>query len=186
MFFDCAPALVGVCKTANSYLEHIDVINDIKNLKLDWLVPNSSTCLSDLKDTVKYLNEPKEFFGKKIFKKYKERNKVLQKYLYSNEYFSIVIPESPIDMIKESFVLRNCLREYVRDHANGKTNILFLRRNKSLDESFYAIQLSNKGKIKQVHGKSNCNAKDTPHVKKFIKEWARVKKLHGKDYDDLY
>jgi hypothetical protein len=72
------------------------------------------------------------------------------------------------DLIREGDKLHHCVARYAKDHATGKTAILFIRRSEDKNTPFYTLEYKN-GKINQDHG--NRNSMQTDEILKFEKLW---------------
>lgn len=94
---------------------------------------------------------------------------IYNKFIYSNEEYSIIAPKNTNDIRYEGNILHHCVGSYVKDVLQNVTNILFLRENNNINKPFYTIEILNNGDIRQVHGFANSNP--TPEVTKFLLEW---------------
>lgn len=102
-----------------------------------------------------------------------DQKKNLEKYLYENDELKVVIPESPNDLINEGENQHNCVASYIKEHANKKTNILFIRKKNNIDESYITIELDEVNKcILQARYKYNKDVSD-PADRAFIDEWLK-------------
>lgn len=99
------------------------------------------------------------------------------KWLYEDEEFQIVAPNKASDVRIEGQNLGHCVGTYVNRITSGQTNILFLRKKKDPNASFYTIEVSNDGYIVQVHGKGNRWPATNPEVIPFLDAWVKEKKL---------
>ena len=95
-------------------------------------------------------------------------------YGYTDGVYFIRYPKTPMEMVLESYALRNCLGDYVYDRAEGETTILFIRKCSSPDASFVAMEV-NEGEIVQV--RAFCNAEPDPDVMEFVEGFAKAKGL---------
>lgn len=95
-------------------------------------------------------------------------------YGYTDGVYFIRYPKTPMEMVLESYALRNCLGDYVYDQAEGETTILFIRKCSSPDASFVAME-ENEGEIVQV--RAFCNAEPDPDVMEFVEGFAKAKGL---------
>lgn len=95
-------------------------------------------------------------------------------YGYTDGIYFIRYPKTPMEMLLESFALRNCLGGYVYDQAEGDTTVLFIRKCSSPDTSFAAMEV-NDGEIVQV--RAFCNAEPDPDVMEFVEGFAKTKGL---------
>lgn len=107
--------------------------------------------------------------------KWNNRKNFWNKYLYSNDEYSVLVPEVPGDLATEGITLHHCVKSYISKVTDGITNIAFIRDNTRLSEPFYTVEIDNLNTIQQVHGSCNCNA--TPEILKFIKKWCNDKNL---------
>lgn len=106
--------------------------------------------------------------NEKVEKRYKE---LAKKYGIEKDSFLIRPPVSAEEIVQEGNVLKHCVGGYAARHAEGKTNILFMRRVSDPDTPLYTIEIRDKTLI-QVHGMSNRTApKDNPDSDKFFNEW---------------
>lgn len=103
--------------------------------------------------------------------KFIKRNKYLQKYLYEDERLKIVIPTTALDLYNEGKNNNNCVASYCDRHADGKTNILFIRKKDNPFNSYITLELNeNKKEIIQAKYKHNKNI-DNPKDNEFINNW---------------
>lgn len=91
-----------------------------------------------------------------------------KKYEYSDGSYLIKPAKEPKELFIESEQLKHCVRTYVDDVANCKTEIFFIRKTKQPDKPLYTLELRKK-KVIQIRGKSNCSP--NKNVKKFIERW---------------
>lgn len=64
-------------------------------------------------------------------------------------------PESGTEIILEGKMLQHCVGGYVQRHADGKTNILFIRKKDEPDMPYFTVEVSNDYQIIQCHGYKN-------------------------------
>lgn len=92
-------------------------------------------------------------------KKYKRRRRMLQeKFAFSMDGLSILVPVSSEEIVQEGKTLHHCVGGYAARHIEGKTTILFLRKQRTPGRSYLTIELyEERGKIKiqQIHGYRN-------------------------------
>ena len=96
------------------------------------------------------------------------------KKLSALEYHScglfIAPPKKAADLENEGKKLRHCVANYSKDHAAGKTTILFVRKESSPEEPFFTLEWNEKGRIVvQNRGYKNCAR--TSEIEAFEKEW---------------
>lgn len=105
-------------------------------------------------------------------KKYKYRRRKLEKkYAFSMGGYCVLVPVSSAEIVQEGKTLRHCVGGYAARHIEGKTTILFLRKEKTPGRSFLTIELREiKGRIEiqQIHGYRNEGYRNAvPPRKKF-------------------
>lgn len=88
--------------------------------------------------------------------------------------YSIVIPETSVDIIDEAINQCNCVASYIDDILDCNTFICFMRENNNLNDSYITIEVKN-DTVVQLKGYANRNA--TIEELNFIKKWAKDKKL---------
>lgn len=98
--------------------------------------------------------------NKEKAKKYKARYKKLQKrYAFELGGLRVVIPKTEREIINEGKTLHHCVGGYAARHMEGRTTILFLRKERTPGRSFLTIELYDdaRGKmnIQQIHGYRN-------------------------------
>lgn len=115
--------------------------------------------------------------------KWESRIKFWKKWQYSNENYTVVIPQQPIELTNEGINLGHCVGSYIDRVINHKTNIVFIRRTDNLEKSLFTVEISNEGYIEQIHGVRNCCITDTevvaenPTIGKFVDDWEANTKL---------
>ena len=178
-------SLYGSCampamRVYNDYISMVKQMNAKNHFRPQF------TSLEDIKtkhDAVMVIyNSKKDVYQKEAFEK---SVKKISKYAYSDENYSIIVPEVPEDLAKEGLELHHCVKSYISRVANGSTNILFLRKNSEIDKPFFTIELSNEGNVEQIHGFGNRNISTEPKIEYFIKNWIKAKKLNASNYNKI-
>ena len=90
----------------------------------------------------------------------KEREKELQEWIMTHDGLTIVVPKSVNDIIREGRIQNHCVGGYCDKHANGLTNILFLRKLKQKSKPYYTMEISKTGQIIQCRGYNNNRNKE--------------------------
>ena len=116
--------------------------------------------------------EEQERLNKLAAKLYDQRK---EKFEYTDDNFSIIVPEEMNKITKEGVYLHHCVGGYVNRVAEGRTNILFLRKNDDIDIPFFTIEVSNSNEIIQIHGLYNRWLGNEPEAVKFVINWIREK-----------
>lgn len=116
--------------------------------------------------------EEQERLNKLAAKLYDQRK---EKFEYADDNFSIVVPEEMNKITKEGVYLHHCVGGYVNRVAEGRTNILFLRKNDDIEIPFFTIEVSNSNEIIQIHGLYNRWLGNEPEAVKFAINWIHEK-----------
>ena len=147
----------------------------------DDYISNAIVLEYDLKDPVVFM--PKNLFeahdvafrtdeAVRIEKESKQMatltKRLQKKYAYSNETFTIVVPTSMQEIIREGKVMHHCVGGYAERHAKGQTVILFLRQNFALGVPFVTIEMNGLG-LRQAQAKGNTSP--SKEARAFINEW---------------
>lgn len=115
--------------------------------------------------------------SKLLNESYKSWKETLQKkFAWSNDKFTILVPEKVEDLSTEGKILHHCVSSYQEKFAAGKTAILFFRRNNYLSIPYITIELEQKGSlnnkfsIRQAQGNSNQDLNF--EVVEALRQWA--------------
>lgn len=104
----------------------------------------------------------------------------LSKLEFSNEKYSIIVPKKLIEVIQEGINLHHCVGSYINAICNKHNKIYFLRKNDSLDQSWFTIDVDYDNNVRQVHTKYNKTINSVPEydeIKEFLNLWANKKNL---------
>ena len=116
--------------------------------------------------------------------KFEARKQTWAKWEYDkNDKWVVIAPTCPLDLAQEGIELHHCVRSFIPDVAEGKTNIVFIREKGKEETPFFTIEILNDGKVRQIHGMCNCNASSEPGLEDFIKEWGKAVKANLKEYN---
>ena len=116
--------------------------------------------------------EEQERLNKLAAKLYDQRK---EKFEYADDNFSIVVPEEMNKITKEGVYLHHCVGGYISRVAEGRTNILFLRKNEDIDIPFFTIEVNNHNEVIQIHGLYNRWLGNEPDAVKFVIDWIHEK-----------
>ena len=119
--------------------------------------------------------EEQERLNKLAAKLYDQRK---EKFEYADDNFSIVVPEEMNKITNEGVYLHHCVGGYISRVAEGRTNILFLRRNKEIDIPFFTIEVNNYNEVIQIHGLYNRWLGNEPDAVKFVINWIHEKGIN--------
>ena len=151
--------------------------------------------LRTMHDNIMILIEMKE--NAALVDKFKERKPVWEKWEFQQDEkrnkkgeitqedikFVVVSPNVPYDLAKEGTELHHCVKSYIDRVAEGRTNILFIRKKDDKETPFFTVEITNEAKIQQVHGMQNRNACTEEGLEEFIAYWAKKCKLQTGGYN---
>ena len=95
---------------------------------------------------------------------------------YTGHEFVVRCPRQFTDLFVEGASLNHCVANYISKVNDGSCKILFLRKRKEQEVSFYTIAVENDHEITQVKG-LNQKDPDTIELKDFVSKWAKSKQL---------
>lgn len=84
----------------------------------------------------------------------RELNTRKQRYEFAFGGLRVILPEDPDEIIQEGKALHHCVGGYAARHEEGKTTILFLRREDAPEKSLVTIEIYGQ-QIRQAHGWRN-------------------------------
>ncbi len=93
---------------------------------------------------------------------------------YTNGKYSVLMPDSAADIIREGRILHHCVGHggYIEAMAEGQCRILFVRDNLCIDKPLITME-ERAGRIKQCYGfEDSLNA--NPEIRDFIGEYLKV------------
>ncbi len=110
-----------------------------------------------------------------------------KKLRFSSGDLIVIEPRTAKEIIDEGEALHHCVGGYADDHAEGTTNIMFLRKADAPQTPYYTIEIDTFGNIRQCYGAYN-NVKSLGGVPKpqiikdFQEEYARyLKKVFARN-----
>ena len=124
-------------------------------------------------------------------KKWESRKSVWKKWLYSDNEYTVVLPETPIALSAEGSALHHCVGSYIDKVSSGKTNILFIRKIDDIDKPLFTVEMSNSSVIEQIHGSCNSRITDVtvvekhPHIQEFVNSWIKTCGLEAYNYNKV-
>ena len=84
-----------------------------------------------------------------------------------------------MELTAEGKALHHCVGGYIRDMAEEKTAIFFLRKVSEPDKPFYTLELQKK-RVIQCRTEHNASYDRNPDVKNFVDMWMEKVVLKGK------
>lgn len=108
-----------------------------------------------------------------------QRAQALDRLSFASEGLLIRPCANETELIREGRELRHCVAQYARNHAEGRTAILFIRRAERPDEPFFTLEFDEKAlAVRQNRGLRNCER--TPEVAAFEMAWLAWVKSEAK------
>lgn len=96
-------------------------------------------------------------------------------YTYRKGDYAIILPKKPQDLIDEGRELSHCVAEYISKVANRDCVVVFLRKVKSISQSFFTVEISGET-ITQIEGfQRNINISQSMY--EFVEAFAKAKHL---------
>ncbi|MBS1473895.1 MAG: PcfJ family protein [Massilimaliae sp.] len=91
-----------------------------------------------------------------------------QQYAFQKSGLMIVVPQRAQDITDEGHALHHCVGSYIPRVADGKSVILFLRKEEEPDKPYYTMELID-GRVTQIRGQNNCGP--DPSATNFLRFW---------------
>lgn len=161
---------------SKEWLDLFDKYFKLKKLFPQWKKKKIPS-LNNLIATIAHMENILKFKGKEheLNPMIRSRKKYQRYFEFESEGFIILLPQNGMDICREAAYQHNCLMDYIEDHANGDTTILFLRRTQDPNIPFVTIEV-NEGEIRQLYSRFN----NLPDVKVllFIESYALIKNFH--------
>ena len=101
----------------------------------------------------------------------------LKKFEYSDGKYSIVVPESILDIVKEGRILQHCVHtcDYYFDRIQRDETYLFFLRHADHEEiPWYTLEVEPSGNIRQKRTTGDNQNKDFEEAVEFLKKWQKV------------
>ena len=74
--------------------------------------------------------------------------------------YTFILPKELKELKAEGKALKHCVGSYADRVANGETVIVFVRQKRKANNPLYTLEIKD-GKIVQLRGKNNKNAKES-------------------------
>lgn len=151
--------------------DYLDYYSDCIYLNLNM----NDTMFSKPKDFEvqhrKYSSRVSELKAKAFDDECKNVLNELQKLNYSNKKYSIVVPKTPKDIRDEGNNQCNCVGGYIERIVDGRSIVVFLRRNEDINKSYYTVELNPlNNSIVQCRDYKNRHTGNSA-IDKFLKDW---------------
>ena len=106
----------------------------------------------------------------------------VEKFECVGEKYSIITPKNLSEITTEGTSLHHCVGGYLNNHAEGRTNILFLRNNAFPNTPFYTIEVTPDDYVQQIHGKNNRWLGNDPEAISFVWKWIQDRGFRCEKY----
>lgn len=167
-------------QTLNLYVDYISLVVacNLSTLGFKWKIKKNR--IKDAHDRAVAVSNAveNEALENEYNEKIMERSHELEKYEYLGNKYIVRKPESALDFIKEGETLNHCVKGYIKDAANGVTNILFIRKASSPDKPYFTLEIRD-NTLRQCHGFDNSNPPED--LRKFLWAYCREK---GVEYQE--
>lgn len=174
-------------KLFNDYhIDYITIIDDSIHMAKQYNIQLDKKLTSNIKEIHDKLAQKIKYIGAEgKNEKFKEKSDEYQKYLKclpeSNE-FTILIPESPKDLIQEGEDMHHCVGSYINRYIEGKSKIFFVRKQSEEDKAYVTIELGEDNHLVQIQGKYDRYPGNKVH--NFVKEWC--KNIQKQEREEIY
>ena len=120
-----------------------------------------------LSEIIKY--EENEKKKQELISRLPERKKF--EFLYND--LMLIQPKSMEEIIREGRILHHCVGAYAERHAEGDTNIFFIRKSSDPETPYFTIEVSNEFHIRQCHGyKNDVNGRPS-EIDRFVEQYKK-------------
>lgn len=125
-----------------------------------------------------------------ILKKYPHIEEILEeirpKYEYSDQQYTILVPNRIEDIMTEGTVLSHCVgtvERYWERMERRESYVLFLRRTGETDKPYYTLEVEPNGTIRQKRTLGDNQLEDIEQASCFLQKWQKTiaKRLTEKD-----
>ena len=164
----------GIIRAYRDYLRECEQLHfDLHDREI--LFPKDLVAAHDR--TMKQIAFEKNKADQEKFQKAVEK---LENFAWSEGKFFIRPAREQMELTAEGKALHHCVGGYIRDMAEEKTAIFFLRKVSEPDKPFYTLELQKK-RVIQCRTEHNASYDRNPDVKNFVDMWIeKIVKKGGK------
>lgn len=161
---DTTYTLEGIIRAYRDYLQECEQLHfDLHDREI--LFPKDLVAAHDR--TMKQIAFEKNKADQEKFRKAVNK---LEKFTWQKGEFLIRPAREQMELTAEGKALHHCVGGYIRDMAEEKTAIFFLRKVSEPDKPFYTLELQKK-KVVQCRTEHNASYDRNPDVKNFVDMW---------------
>lgn len=157
-----------------------DYLKAIKGLKLDLndtknVFPKDFNRMHDLR-AAEYASNIEKIDAerrKKLYKQFSRKAEELKRYALEGDIYSLIIPQSITDLIREGEQLSHCVGKmgYDKKVVDGKSLIAFVRKTSEIDKPFVTVEYRlDENKLRQCYGFKDSRPEEA--VLSFVDMWA--------------
>jgi hypothetical protein len=179
-----------VLRTRDFFCDYIKMCSKIMSLDEEFKKPRwkfkTPEEVKTYHDEITYLYNLRvdEMEAKKHAEQFDKVKGNWNKYLYSEDMFSVIAPKSTLDIANEGIALNHCVKSYIDDVLDNSTNILFIRKTSELDTPFYTLEIKD-NKIRQCHGFNNQNVEKAEGLEEFLERYCDRTKVKYQNPDQV-
>lgn len=152
------------------YQDYLEQCNKLKYNLHDTAIcfpHNFNAMHTRLSEIIKY--EENEKKKQELISRLPERKKF--EFLYND--LMLIQPKSMEEIIREGRILHHCVGGYAERHAEGDTNIFFIRKSSDPETPYFTIEVSNEFHIRQCHGyKNDVNGRPS-EIDRFVEQYKK-------------
>ena len=97
-------------------------------------------------------------------------------YSFSGEKYTVIVPESILDIMVEGKALNHCVgtsTRYLERIERRESYVMFLRKNTALQQSYYTLEVEPGGTVRQKRTQNDRQHPDIEDAKKFLRQWQK-------------
>ncbi len=122
--------------------------------------------------------------AKELLDKYPNIEQVLEsikeKYEYSDEKYSVIVPKRIENIFLEARNLKHCAgnEKYLERIATNESYVMFLRKTNEPDKAHYTLEVEPGGTIRQKRTMFDRQGKDIEEATEFLHKWQKEISMH--------
>lgn len=134
---------------ANSYFSTKAILDKYYECcdKLNKKPEKTSNIMREIQETINQYTLRKEEFDSAKMKANYEKHSNAFNFTYGN--YTVVIPQTPTDIIDEGKNMHHCVGNYTQDVIDNRTYIIFVRHKDTPDKCYITAEVNKKGSLGQ-------------------------------------
>ena len=156
---------------ANNFLTHLyDYVKMCVEMNVKPDIKTKNLLREHNVTMIQYNQVKDELLDEKYTESFDSQYQKLKQYEYHDNRLEVIVPRRPKDIIEEGKNNHNCVGSYVSSHADGASNIFFVRKIDNADKSYITVELdSNLSKVRQAYYSYNKQLNNMDNG--FINKW---------------